>query len=117
MTVVGAIPPNRYGNLPLIGGYGPAWVAESYLVPAGYVLAVASDGANGQRNPVACREHTRSDYRGLRTIPGPNGGYPLQESYFQRTWGTGIRQRGAAAVMQITACAYAVPAAYQAVVA
>ena len=38
---------------------------------------------------------------------------PLIESFFQRGIGTGIRQRGAGAVMQVTASAtYTVPSIY-----
>jgi hypothetical protein len=42
-------------------------------------------------------------------IPGV-GQYPLQDSYFQRSFGTGVRHRGAAAVVQIKAAGdYDVP--------
>ncbi|KKK05543.1 hypothetical protein [Micromonospora sp. HK10] len=117
-TIVGDTPPAQYGRLSLIGGFGPAYVHETHLMPAGYVLVVASDGANGTRNPVGFRQHPRTEYQGLRTIPGPSPDYPLQHSYYQRSFGTGVRHRGAAAVMQVTtATTYTTPAKYARVVA
>ncbi|RKN39987.1 hypothetical protein [Micromonospora endolithica] len=117
-TIVGDTPPAQYGRLALIGGFGPAYVAETHLMPAGYVLVVASDGANGTRNPVGFRQHPRSEYQGLRSIPGPSPDYPLQHSYYQRSFGTGVRHRGAAAVMQVTTNVnYATPVKYARVVA
>lgn len=117
-TIVGSTPPAQYGRLSVIGGFGPAYVHETHLMPAGYVLVVASDGANGTRNPVGFRQHPRSEYQGLRNIPGPSPDYPLQHSYYQRSFGTGIRHRGAAAVMQVTANTnYTTPAKYAQVVA
>ena len=40
--------------------------------------------------------------------------YPLIDSFYSRGFGTGIRQRGAAVVVQITTgtAAYAIPAQY-----
>ncbi|MGI8845648.1 MAG: hypothetical protein ACR2HC_05670 [Thermoleophilaceae bacterium] len=64
------------------------------------------------------REHRRPEYRGLRQIPGGSSTYPLTDSFYQRSFGTGVRHRGAAVVMQITAnTAYAAPASYAAVIA
>lgn len=102
-NVVGQIAPAEFGALPVAGSYGSAWLIESYFVPAGYVAVVASGGPNSQRNPVAFRQHANVTYQGLRMIPGPVPAYPLQESTFSRGFGTGVRHRGAAAVMQITA--------------
>ncbi|MFF1555299.1 hypothetical protein ACFVX3_30195 [Rhodococcus erythropolis] len=101
-NVVGQVAPAEFGALPVAGSYGPAWLIESYFVPAGYVAVVASGGPNSERNPVAFRQHTNPAYQGLRLIPGPVPAYPLQESIFSRGFGTGVRHRGAAAVMQIT---------------
>ncbi|WP_068433325.1 hypothetical protein [Piscicoccus intestinalis] len=64
---------------------------------------MATSGANSDRNPLAFRQHVRREYQGLRQIPGPNGQYPLAESYYSRGFGVGVRHRGAAAVMQVTA--------------
>jgi hypothetical protein len=40
--------------------------------------------------------------RGLRLLPGSSQRYPLIDSYYVRGFGTGVRHRGAAVVMQIT---------------
>ena len=47
------------------------------------------------------REHNNAAYRGLRQIPGA-GPYPLVNSYGQRSFGVGVRQRGAAVCIQVT---------------
>ena len=36
--------------LKIFGSYGDAWLTENYLVPVGYVLAVATAGANSPRS-------------------------------------------------------------------
>lgn len=41
-------------------------------------------------------------YEGLRQIPGNQQRYPLQESFYTRGFGTGVRFRSAAVVFQIT---------------
>jgi hypothetical protein len=76
------------------------------------VLLFATGGSANLTNPVGIREHANTGARGLQLVQGPLAQYPLQESYYRRGFGTGIRQRGAAIVMQITAGAYAIPAAY-----
>ncbi len=81
-------------------------------------MAVATFGSNDQRNLIAFREHQRPEYRGLRQIPGTSSEYPLQDSYYTRTFGTGVRQRGGAAVVQVKASgSYDIPAAYATVIA
>ncbi|WP_426241866.1 hypothetical protein [Nocardioides sp. LHG3406-4] len=102
-SVVGDTPPAEVGDQPLIGAYGPAWVGENSLIPAGYVLCVASGGANSSFNPVGFREHSTQNLRGLRIVGGENGDYPLTNSFYVRGFGTGVRHRGAAAVLQVTA--------------
>lgn len=116
--IVGQPVPNRLGSVPIIGSYGPALISETHLVPVGYVAAVATYGPNDQRNPIAFREHVRSELRGLRQIPGGNGSYPLQDSYYSRGFGTGVRVRGGAVVMQVKATGvYETPSDYLTVVA
>lgn len=100
--VEGTKPPADYNGLPVLGSYGGAYVVHSYFIPKGYTALVASAGPNSSDNPVAVREHDRSAYRGLLLIPG-NGQYPLQDSFFRRTIGVGVRHRGAAVVCQIVA--------------
>ncbi|MDV8008623.1 hypothetical protein [Rhodococcus sp. IEGM 1318] len=101
-NIVGQIAPAEYGSLPVAGSYGPSWLIESAFVPAGYIAVVASGGPNSERNPVAFRQHVNPAYQGLRMISGSVPAFPLQDSFFQRSFGTGVRHRGAAAVMQIT---------------
>jgi len=103
MNIVGQTPPAEYAGLPVIGSFGNAWVIQSYFWPVGYVAAVASAGPNSPSNPLAFREHPRTEYQGLRQIGGPSNDYPLAESFYSRAFGTGVRNRGAAAVMQMTA--------------
>lgn len=112
--IVGSRAPGTYGRLPIAGSYGPAWVTENSMVPSGYLLALVSDGPNSQRNPIAFREHVRPELRGLRAIGGGNREYPLQDSFLARGFGTGVRHRGAGAVLQVTASGtYTAPTAYR----
>ncbi|MFC9790858.1 hypothetical protein [Rhodococcus sp. NPDC127528] len=101
-NIVGQVAPGTYNDLPVAGSYGPAWLIESQFVPLGYIAVVASGGPNSDTNPVAFREHMNESYRGLRVIPGRDQRYPLQDSFFARGFGTGVRHRGAAAVLQVT---------------
>lgn len=102
------------GTLPgEIGTYGPFHIIQEGLVPAGYMVAIATGGADNLTNPIGFREHTNPDYRGLKIIPGQRSQYPLVDSFYRRGFGTGIRQRGSIALMQIRATGvYAIPAAY-----
>ncbi|WP_157622982.1 hypothetical protein [Terrabacter sp. Root181] len=112
-TIMGQVAPATYGALPVAGSFGSAWVLPESLMPKGYLLAVASGGPNSPDNPVGFREHVRADLKGLRQVGGPDNRYPLQDSFWARGFGTGIRHRGAAAVMQVTANAsYAAPSKY-----
>jgi hypothetical protein len=52
---------------------------------------------------IGVRQHRNTLYQGLRIIPGYRPAYPLQDSFFQRSFGVGVRHRGSAAVMQIKA--------------
>ena len=102
------------GTLPgEIGTYGPFHIVEQGLVPAGYVVAIATGGSENLNNPVGIREHANPAYRGLKVIPGARSDYPLIDSFYRRGIGTGIRHRGALAIMQVKATgSYAIPAAY-----
>lgn len=99
--VVGAAPPAAVSGIPCVGSFGGALVLPTTVMPIGWVAVVASNGPNSALNPVGVREHTNAAYRGFRVIPG-NGPYPLVDSFCQRTFGTGIRHRGAAMALQIT---------------
>jgi hypothetical protein len=96
-----------------VGTYGPWHIVEEELIPAGYLVGLATGGPNNIGNPIGFREHKNPRYRGLKVIPGNNNDYPLIESYYQRGLGTGIRHRGAGVLVQVTSNAsYTTPAAY-----
>lgn len=104
---------STYQGLKAIGTYGEMIVVEDDLFPAGYVLNVGSGGSMNLNNPVGIREHKNASLRGLRLVKGRDNDYPLIDSFYNRGIGTGIRQRGGAAVMQITAStSYTSPSQY-----
>jgi hypothetical protein len=91
-----------------VGEYGPWDVVQEDMLPAGYLVGLASGGPMNPDNPVGLREHEHPDLRGLKLIPQFER-YPLRESFYHHAVGSGIRHRGAAVVMQVTAGSYAVP--------
>jgi hypothetical protein len=96
-----------------IGTWGPFHVVEEGYIPAGYMVAIATNGPDRLGNPVGFREHKNPDYRGLKIIPGQRSQYPLVDSFYRRGFGTGIRHRGALAIMQVKASGtYQTPADY-----
>lgn len=109
----GTQPPATYGGLPVAGKYGPWLVLEDDMFPSAYMVGVGTGGRDNLNNPVGLREHVNPSFRGLRLVKGPNPDYPLIDSFYQRSFGTGVRQRGGSVVMQVTAnVSYAPPAAY-----
>ena len=109
----GTQPPATYGGLSVAGRYGPMLVLEDDMFPVGYMVLIGSGGPENLANPVGIREHKNESLRGLRLVKGPNPDYPLIDSFYQRGFGTGVRQRGGAVVMQITTNpTYAPPTAY-----
>ena len=108
--LLGSIPPSSWNGMPVTGSYGNALIIEESYIPAGYVVAFATGGAADLKNPIGIREHANPDLRGLRLINGERAGFPLINSYYQRGLGTGVRNRGAAAVLQVKASgSYAAP--------
>lgn len=106
-------PPSQVAGMPVVGSYGPFLIIESDYIPAGYVVGFATGGIQNASNPVGLRQHAQPALRGLLQIGGKsNGDYPLIDSFYQRGFGTGVRHRGAGAVMKITAGAYTIPANY-----
>lgn len=109
-NVVGKVAPGEFGGMEVLGSYGPAWVVPSNYIPVGYLAVVATGGPNSSLNPVAFRQHVNPAYQGLRIIPGRDQRYPLQDSFFQRSFGCGVRYRSAACVVQVKATgAYEAP--------
>lgn len=102
-NIVGAVAPAQFNGLKVEGSYGPAWLIESEFVPSGYVAVVASSGADSPNNVVAMRQHPNPNWQGLRRIGGNWREYPLQDSFFMRTVGVGVRHRGAAVCIQAKA--------------
>jgi hypothetical protein len=87
----------------ILGTYGYVRLIESAYVPPQYIAVVASGGPNSPANCVGFREDPAADMRGLRIIPGSDWGqYPILGAFYLRSCGVGVRQRGSAAVMQIT---------------
>jgi hypothetical protein len=104
LTLLGATqPPGQFAGLNVIGRYGPMLIIEDDMFPVGYTTLVGSGGEANLNNPVGLREHSNVSLRGLRLVKGPNPDYPLIDSFYNRGFGTGVRQRGGSAVMQITA--------------
>jgi len=98
--LVGSRPAGNFQGMRIAGQYGHALIAPNSLIPAGYMVAVAV----GSATPVVgLREHAKM--RGLQIIRGNKPEYPLIDSYYVHGIGAGVRQRGAAAVMQVTASA------------
>lgn len=102
-------PANTYQGLDVVGSYGEFLIVEEPNIPAGYLFAFATGGQDSLPNPIAVREHSNAALRGLRLVKGRNNDYPLVDSYYARGFGTGIRHRGAGAVMQMTTSSYSVP--------
>jgi hypothetical protein len=109
----GTRPPDTYRGFKVIGKYGDALILENDFFPPGYVVTTVTGGPENITNPIGIREHRRQNLRGLRLVKGRSDDYPLQDSYWQRGFGTGVRHRGSTYVMQITAAgSYTVPATY-----
>lgn len=101
--------PAAFQGMKIAGSYGPAYITESGFIPPGYLLLVATGGANSTINPVGFREHVSPNAQGLRLIEGNRQAYPLVDSFYTRGFGVGVRHRGAAAVMKVGTAAYAAP--------
>lgn len=111
-TLVGGLNQNQFAGLEVAGSWGPYLIVKDYQIPAGYMVAAATAGMNTSLNVIGIREHANAALRGLVLKPGSNNTYPLVDSYFVRGIGTGVRARGAAAILQVTAGAWSVPSTY-----
>lgn len=112
-TVSGGRPGATYGGLNVIGKYGDLLIIEDDLFPVGYMVIIGTGGRQNLNNPVGLRQHKNPALRGMRLVKGRDADYPLIDSFYNRGVGTGIRQRGGSAVMQVTANAsYTPPTEY-----
>lgn len=112
VNIVGANPPSQFNGFPVMGSYGPLLIIQEDFIPAGYLAAFATGGQENLRNPIGIREHARSELRGMRLVKGRTPDYPLIDSFYVRGFGTGVRHRGAAVLMQKTAGSYTAPTAF-----
>ncbi len=108
-ALVGEQPDGSIFDLPTVGKYGPVYVVESSFVPEGYFSIVAAAGPGNPSNAIGVRQHENTAYQGLRQLPGPVNGYPLQESFYTRSFGVGVRHRGAAVCYKLGAGPYTAP--------
>lgn len=113
LQVEGGRPPASLNGMEVVGGYAEMTIVKNEFIPAGYMVLFATGGPDNIQNPVAIREHPSQSARGMRLVKGKTPDYPLIDSFYNIGFGTGIRHRGAGAVMEITADpTYDVPAAY-----
>jgi hypothetical protein len=114
LTVLGAgQPAATFRGMNVIGSYGNLLIIEEEYVPPAYIVALVSGGDANIQNPIGFRQHANAGLRGLRLVKGRDNDYPLIDSYYVRGFGTGVRQRGAGMVMQITASGtYTIPTQY-----
>jgi hypothetical protein len=106
-------PPAALRGLKVVGAYGEFTIVEENYIPPAYMVGFATGGSESLTNPIGIREHQNTALRGLRLVQGRFPTYPLQDSYYQRGFGAGIRQRGAGVLMQVKATGtFAAPAAY-----
>jgi len=110
--VLGNQPAAILDGLDVIGAYGDFLVVQDDYIPAGYMFGFATGGEANLANPIGFREHEQAAVQGLQLVKGKTPDYPLIDSFYIRGFGTGVRQRGGGVVMQVTAGAYAAPAAY-----
>lgn len=109
----GVSPPTSVGGLDVIGSYAEMIFAINEFIPAGYLVLFATGGTENVLNPIAIREHPQQGARGLRLVKGREPDYPLIDSFYNIGFGTGVRTRGSAAVLQIVASAtYVIPSVY-----
>jgi hypothetical protein len=111
--VAGNQPAPSYAGVRVVGKYGDLLILENDLFPAGYITIVGTGGSANLNNPVGLREHRDPNLRGLKLVKGVQPDYPLMDSFYTRGFGTGVRQRGGSAVMQIKPSGtYTAPARY-----
>jgi hypothetical protein len=109
VVTTGSQPAAMYNGFDVVGSYGEFLVILEDYIPAGYLVGFATGGQDSLPNPIAFREHANAGLRGLRLVKGRQPDYPLVDSFYNRGFGTGVRHRGAAAILKVTAGAYSPP--------
>lgn len=114
VSLFGDQPAQTFAGFDVVGAYGPYLIIMDSNIPAGYMFAFATQGSATSTNLVGIREHANTSMRGLILKGGDRNQYPIVNSTYVRGFGTGVRTRGAGAVMQITASgSYTTPTTYQ----
>lgn len=112
--LLGNQPAPSFGGLGVIGSYGFWNIVEEDYIPPGYLVGIGYGGRFNLGNPVGLRQHANPAMQGLRIIPGNYQRYPLVDGFYARSFGSGVRQRGGAAIMQIKASGeYEIPTVYK----
>lgn len=111
--LLGGQAPSSWNGLRVSGAYMDVMVIEEPLMPVGYLMFLSTGGVNTDENIIGVREHASPSWRGLKLMPGNQQRYPLIDGYYIHGFGTGVRRRTGAVIMQITASGtYAIPAQY-----
>lgn len=104
---------NTLDGLTVVGSYGPLYVVQEDWLPTDYIFAFCTGGSLSIGNPIGIREHQNQGLRGMRLVKGKQADYPLIDSFWNTGFGTGVRQRAAGMVMQITTNgSYTIPTTY-----
>lgn len=112
--LLGNQPDSIFKGVPIIGSYGFWNICEEEYIPAGYLVGLGFGGKFNLGNPVGLRQHQNPAMQGLRILAGNNQRYPLVDGFYARSFGTGVRQRGEGAIMQIKASgSYDIPTQYR----
>lgn len=106
------LPSNTFAGLDVKGAWGPYTFVGDVQIPLGYMAAIATQGSSETTNIVGVREHDDPSLRGVVLRPGPREAYPLVDSFYIRGMGTGVRQRGGAAIMQLNVASYTTPSVF-----
>lgn len=111
--LLGGQAPAVWNGMRVTGSYMDVIIIEEPLLPAGYCLFMSTGGVNADENIVGVREHANPDWRGLKLLPGNQNRYPLIDGYYVHGFGTGIRRRTGAFILQIgSGTTYSAPSVY-----
>lgn len=110
----GQQPSPTFAGFDVVGMYGNYLIVQDNNIPAGYIFAFATQGSQQGANLIGIREHAQASMRGLILKGGDRNQYPIINSTYVHGFGTGVRTRGAGAIMQITTSGtYTIPTIYQ----